>query len=670
MIKLQQVGLSKNWQKLLLLLGIFSNSPVLAQNTSSLNNFNSNVIQAENIQASRKVNKISQREIEQMVTELQDLIYRVESTLITAEAKQRKYTQPMSSIVDHVLKNPPKSNSLTKENKITPGYSNNLASQAIANAKIVAQDFPNLALQDYGKARQTWLDARRSLWDNYPVDRPFAQPEVRAIWLDRGTIVKAKSKEDLKPLFDRMAESGINTVFFETVNASYPIYPSRVAPEQNPMTKGWDPLQASIELAHERGIELHAWAWIFAAANQGHNRLLGQDENYLGPVLSRNPSWVLKDKQGQVFNRTPGFKKAFFDPANPQARRYIMALLEEIATNYDVDGIQLDYIRYPFQDSMTKQQFGYTDVSRALFKENYGIDPIKLTPASPAWSQWTGFRIKQISSFVAEASQRLKQKRPDLIISTAVFPMERKERLFTLQQHWEDWIHSEWVDMMVLMTYALYTGNLEERTQGVYEFSYKNSSLIIPGIRLLNVPNSEAFDQLQSIRNMPSGGFALFAAENFNTGLQAMFKHTQGTPQEVAEPLPHRQPFQSALVRYQALQKEWNFMLMNHQISIAPRAFGIEPRYLKEWSKQADQLHDRFKQLAQNPTEENLELTKKELTALTTKLPNYLAQHKKQQPQQVQTWQNRLITLDNLLQYGERTVIANRSNSQQLTINN
>lgn len=659
MIKLQRMGFGKNWHKLLLLLGIFSSDPVFAQNTLSKNNFNGDVVQKTNIQASNKGGKISPREIEQMVTELQNLIYRVESTLITAEAKQRKYTQPMSSIVDHVLKNPPKSNSLTKENKITPRYTNNLASQAIANAKMVVQDFPSLALQDYAKARQTWLDARRSLWDNYPVDRPFAQPEVRAIWLDRGTIVKAKSKQDLKPLFDRMAESGINTVFFETVNASYTIYPSAVAPEQNPMTKGWDPLQASIELAHERGIELHAWAWVFAAANQGHNRLLGKDENYLGPVLSRHPSWVLKDKKGEVFNRTPGLKKAFFDPANPEARRYILKVLEEIATNYDVDGIQLDYIRYPFQDGTTKQQFGYTDISRALFKENYGIDPLQLTPSSPQWNQWTAFRIQQVTSFVAEASQRLKQKRPDLIISTAVFPMERKERLFALQQHWEDWIHNEWVDMMVLMTYALYTGSLEDRTQSVYEFSAKNPSLIIPGIRLLNVPNSEAFDQLQSIRNMPSGGFALFAAENFNPGLQAMFKYSQGTSQEVTEPLPHRQPFQSALVRYEALQKEWNFMLINHQIS-------IDARSLKEWSKQADQLHDRFKQLAKNPTPQNLTLTQQELNLLTTKLPNYLTQHKKQQPQQVQTWQNRLITIDNLLHYGERTIIAQTRN-QQLT---
>lgn len=670
MINTKTVSLHKIVQKLLLLGGILSSSAVYAQNLPSAADLKPvwtpsvTTEKKSPSQASLPFNSPSSKEIQQMVRELEDLIHRVESTLITAEAKQLRYDGPMTAVADYVLKNPPKSNIKNKENKNNVRFSSNKASEAIANGRQVAKDFPNLALQNYSQARQTWLDARRSLWDNYPVDRHFAQPEVRAMWLDRGTIVKAKSKKDLAPLFDRMAESGINTVFFETINSSYTIYPSRVAPEQNPMTRGWDPLQASIELAHERGMELHAWAWIFAAANQGHNRILGQPENYLGPVLSRNPSWVLKDQNGGVFNRTPGFKKAFLDPANPNVRRYLLALLDEIATNYDVDGIQLDYIRYPFQDKITKQHFGYTDASRNLFKQSYGIDPKNIKPNSPAWSQWTGFRIRQITSFVSESSQRLKAKRPDLVISAAVFPIETRERLSVLQQHWEDWIYNGSVDMMVLMTYALNTGSFEDRTQSVHEFSGKNPSLIIPGIRLLNVPNAEAFDQMQSVRNMPSGGFALFAAENFNSGLGTMFKQTQGNATEIKEPLPHRQPFQTAVVRYQALQKEWNFMLLNHQMT-------TDSRSLKEWANQADQLGDRLKQLGENPTTNNLILAQKELSSLKMKLPKYLGKYKQQQPLQLDTWMNRLITLENLLQYGERTVIANKvpnNNSISTTI--
>lgn len=88
------------------------------------------------------------------------------------------------------------------------------------------------------------------------------------MWLDRGTIVQAKNEEDLAKVFDRMAAAGINVVFFETVNASYTIYPSQVAPEQNPLTRGWDPLKVAVKLAHERNMEIHAWVWVFAAADR------------------------------------------------------------------------------------------------------------------------------------------------------------------------------------------------------------------------------------------------------------------------------------------------------------------------------------------------------------------------------------------------------------------
>ncbi|MHC5721898.1 MAG: family 10 glycosylhydrolase, partial [Nostoc sp.] len=95
------------------------------------------------------------------------------------------------------------------------------------------------------------------LWQQFPVDRRLAQPEIRAVWLDRGTIVRAGST-GLAQIFDRLAQAGINTVFFETVNAGYTIYPSQVAKEQNPLIRGWDPLAEAVKLAHERDMELHA----------------------------------------------------------------------------------------------------------------------------------------------------------------------------------------------------------------------------------------------------------------------------------------------------------------------------------------------------------------------------------------------------------------------------
>ena len=337
-------------------------------------------------------------------------------------------------------------------------------------------------------------------------------------------------------------------------------------------------------------------------------------------------------------------------------RRYLLSLIDEIVTNYDVDGIQLDYIRYPFQDNTTKQQYGYTNISRSLFKQTYGVDPVNLRRSSRLWQSWIGFRANQVSTFVDEASKLIKQKRPEVILSTAVFPMERRRRLGTLQQHWEEWSYNKSVDLVVLMTYALDTGDLEERIRLIYDVANKNSNFVIPAIRLLNVPETEAFDQMQLIRNMPSGGYALFAAENFDKPLENIFKKTQGQDIQQKQPIPYRDPFVSAHSRYQTLQQEWIFLLENQQIQ-------IDRSYLQQWSEQSDALAKSLKELSENPSVSKSIAAQRKVSSFRLRLSRYLTQHKQNNAWQVEAWMNRLITVENILKYGETKVANQKSDS-------
>ena len=583
---------------------------------------------------------LSSAEASAMRRELEGLIARFESALLSADAANSRLNS-LEEVVEQTLN--PNLKSFRSELQTAQSPSSQAAHRAATEANQKLQTFLTLVEQrQYDRARQQWLQARQLLWDNYPTDRQLAQPEIRAIWLDRKSIVLARSEAGLAQIFDRLAAAGINTVFFETVNASYPIYPSQVAPQQNPQTQGWDPLEAAVKLAHEREIELHAWVWIFAAANQRHNRILGQPEDYLGPVLSTRPDWAITDKQGRKFHSSS--RKAFFDPANPQVKEYLLSLLDEIATRYEVDGIQLDYIRYPFQDPLINRTYGYGAVSRRRFYEQTGADPISLTPIHPLWSEWTNFRTRQIDEFVAAASRQLKKERPELILSTAVFPFPQPERIAKLQQNWEEWAQKEWIDWIVPMTYAPDAQALQQLTQPLFSFP-KSSTLLVPSIRLLNLPDVMAVDQVQLLRNLPTEGYSLFAAENLSLGLQTMFSRTQKT----TSLLPHRQPFESAIARYQSLQQEWVYLLVNEQ-------FLMTEENLEEWSQQGDRLADALEQLAQ-PTRENVLEARLALSAFQEQFPDWMEQQSQHQPYQVQAWENRLASLANLLDYGERTAI-------------
>ncbi|MGC1394226.1 MAG: family 10 glycosylhydrolase, partial [Coleofasciculaceae cyanobacterium] len=522
------------------------------------------------------------------------------------------------------------------------------AVRAIVNARASWQNFLTaVAQKDYNRARQQWFAARRTLWENYPTDRQRAQAEVRAIWLDRGTIVRAKSEQDLAKIFDKLAGAGFNTVFFETLNASYPIYPSRIAPQQNPLTKGWDPLAAAVKLAHQRGMELHAWVWMFAAANRRHNAILNQSADYPGPVLKAHPEWAMFDARGRLFDQNN--KKAFFDPAHPEVRKYLMSLLDEIATRYKVDGIQLDYIRYPFQDPSVNQTYGYGRAGRQQFQALTGVDPVNVKVSDRLlWQKWTNFRIQQIDSFVTAVSQRLRSQRPNLILSTAVFPLPRSERLQRLQQNWEDWAIKGEVDLMIPMTYALDTRGLQILAQPVLSQSTLGSALILPGIRLLNLPNMVAVDQIQLLRDLPTGGYALFAAENLNGTLGNILGRTQGRSSPATnEPIPYRQPLKAAAARYSAMQKEWNFLLSTNQI-------WIQQPTLSEWGRQTDALLILLNQVAADPSAQNLAAAKNSLLAFRSQFQRLMQQQAVRQPYQVQVWENRLASIEQLLHYGER----------------
>jgi hypothetical protein len=112
----------------------------------------------------------------------------------------------------------------------------------------------------------------------------------------------------------------------------------------------------------------------------------------------------------------------FVNPANPASRDYMRRVVEEIADGYAVDGIVFDRMRY----SSLKTDF--SPLSRDLFEkwlgkplerfpqDIYSYDPVpgrKVVPG-PYFKQWLEWRARNISSWLAEATEAALRKRPGL----------------------------------------------------------------------------------------------------------------------------------------------------------------------------------------------------------------------------------------------------------------
>jgi len=529
------------------------------------------------------------------------------------------------------------------------------AIDSLEQARTVLNEFPGLvAAGQYAEARDRWLAARQALLNSYPIDVLQAQPEVRAIWLDRGTIVEARDRAGLERLFDRLAAMGINTVFFETINAGYPIYPSNIT-RQNPLTRTWNPLAAAVELAHARNMELHAWIWAFAVGNEAHNRIVGDPIDYPGPILEQHPEWANVDDQGRVRNLGSG--KMFLDPANAEARWFVLRLIDEIVQNYDVDGVQLDYIRYPFQDPGAERTYGYGVAGRQQFQALTGVDPLTISPRDrQLWAQWTQFREDNVTQFVREVREWLDTRRPEILLSTSVFAYSTHERIHKLQQHWEAWIEDEIVDMVVLMSYAPDTNRLERLIAPL--LATPSPVPIIPSVRLQDLDPLVVMDQLQAIRDLPTTGYALFATAALSEPIEQVLRNTQGITENGGEQtgaavsedavlLPQRSPFAMAYARYQALEQEWRSAVTADELWLSPGDFLL-------WQGHTLMLSEALKLLAAEPNPTNFAVARSLLADYQLEFANWLELQTLRDRYQVQTWQNRLISLEILLDYGDR----------------
>jgi uncharacterized lipoprotein YddW (UPF0748 family) len=414
------------------------------------------------------------------------------------------------------------------------------AEKLVSEAQPLSQEFERLFFNGFvEKAELPYNQARAKLIEALALVTPSTRAESRAVWLDRGSIVSSGSPEGLRSLIDKLDQAGINVLFVETLNAGFPIYPSKLLPT-NPLVQGWDPLAVAVEEGHKRGMEVHAWVWCFAAGNTRHNPIIGKPPGYQGPILAEAGlgSEILRLADGGIM--PPKQTEYWLSPASLKARAFLKSVYTEIVTRYAVDGLQLDYIRYPFQSASATA--GYEPVGRYRFETETGLklSPNGLDPYTRrVWAVW---KAQQVSQFVEDVSTSLKKLRPGLKLSAAVFPLRRAERIMAIQQDWETWIQNGWIDTLHPMAYTRSMDELQ-RTLNYVAQSTNGRALVFPGVALDRADSGDVLSLIETIRGENLMGSTLFAAAHLDTEKLNFLSHG---PYRTSRPvLPHRDPLRA-----------------------------------------------------------------------------------------------------------------------------
>ena len=216
--------------------------------------------------------------------------------------------------------------------------------------------------------------------------------ETRAVWLTtlanldwpktyaRSAESIEQQKQELIDILDKYQKANINTVLLQARVRAATIYPSDIEPWDRCITGiegrapgyGYDPLAFAVTECHKRGMELHAW---IATIPVGAKNSLG--------------CRTLMKKGFRIRNFSTG---SYLDPADPSVVPYLASICGEIVRKYDVDGINLDYIRYPdgwprpsYRDGDTPddRRSNITTIVRAIHDEVKSIKPWVKMSCSP-----------------------------------------------------------------------------------------------------------------------------------------------------------------------------------------------------------------------------------------------------------------------------------------------
>lgn len=315
--------------------------------------------------------------------------------------------------------------------------------------------------------------------------------EMRGVW-----VRPPESADEINIIMDTLAYAGMNAVFVETYYHSYTIYPSVYA-DQRPEFKGRDVLQEFIDAARPHNIEIHAWVEVFYAGNPKHL----DDE---GPVLKDNPDWILPAIDGTVEFEDG---KMFINPALPSVRSYLLNVMREIVNRYDVHGLHLDYIRYPVDRD--NRPPGYDEYSRLVFGRQHGIDPVTIDRDNDrdAWILWTGWRKRQVTTFVEEVQRMVLSDRPEVQLSAAVFSEQSTNPLGDEKcQDWDTWVAKGLVDFLTPMCYAVSTARILEMVRESIERG-KGKVPVYIGLALNHHADEQSFDELitRTMYEQPDG---------------------------------------------------------------------------------------------------------------------------------------------------------------------
>jgi uncharacterized lipoprotein YddW (UPF0748 family) len=285
-----------------------------------------------------------------------------------------------------------------------------------------------------------------------------ATRQLRGMWLttvynidfpSRGGLTQAQVKAEYEGWLNLAVAQRHNAIFVHVRPSGDAFWPSAYAPwsewltgKRNGVSPGWDPMAWMVGRAHARNLEFHAWFNPYRGSQPGPGGA-GGDFAKLAPghPLLAHRDWAIVYPKGKT-------ARFYFDPGNPQARRFVEDSMLEAVRKYDVDGVHFDDFFYPYPED--------------------GED----FPDDASYAKWgngtarTQWRRDNVDTLVREMGERIKQLKPWVKYGISPFGIWRNrtkdpdgsdtyglESFDAIYADTRKWVQQGWLDYIVPQLY-------------------------------------------------------------------------------------------------------------------------------------------------------------------------------------------------------------------------
>ena len=342
-----------------------------------------------------------------------------------------------------------------------------------------------------GRGAVAWMlanDLDHAMMDAYGILQQPIPGEIRAVWDHSG---QGLYPGDWKRTCRALKEAGITDILVNVAGPGFAHCALTSLPRSPVFDASGDQLKACVDAARPLGIRVHAWLICFSTTQATASRL----------ATYRSRDWLL--------HATDGTTGPWLDPSSPLARAQLVKAAEELLVNYAIDGVHLDFVRYPdYYGSLGSGTRTRFEASRGK-KVAVWPDDVKRGALFKELVRW---RTAQVTALVADIRAMQRRRAPRKLVTAAVLG-KYPTCVESVGQDWMAWLECGYVDYVYPMNYTESQAKYAEFL--AVQLKKRNiATRVVGGIGVTAAESrleaDQVIDQINALRAGRAAGFALF----------------------------------------------------------------------------------------------------------------------------------------------------------------